>query len=245
MNYLLFLHFKTKSVKLGEELSGKDVYVHVKGKDTNLVTGIPVISEYQALLNKKIRLKTDVNGKAALNFGTINQSQMNQTIITEIDFDQLSEESTRDRMVLALLKYLPTKSCKSTLTVYPPKIYIVSKEKELGKGVKSNLEGGIKQALISKGFEVTTYKDNADLILVINGNTEDAGINREAHLVFFKGNIEVYQRSDNRLVFSEVIREEKGVQLDLKRASDDAYSKAGDYVKRRIIPKLANKYFSF
>jgi len=42
-----------------------------------------------------------------------------------------------------------------------------------------------------------------------------------------------------------VIREEKGVQLDLKRASDDAYSKAGDYVKRRIIPKLANKYFSF
>jgi len=236
--------FRSKSVKLGEELSGKDVYVYISVGSDNPIIGIPVISTYKALLSKKVRLKTDINGRADLNFGTINQSKENQTIITKIDFQQLSEESTNSRMVLALLKYLPIKSCKLTLRVYPPKIYIISKEKELGKVVKSNLEAGIKQVLISKGFDISMDRKNADLIMVINGDTEGIGTNRRAHIVYFKGSIEVYKKSDNSLVFSEVIKQEKGMQLDLKRASDDAYFKAGDYIKRRIIPKLANKYFS-
>lgn len=237
--------FKSKSVKLGDELTGKTVYVNVVGKNNKAVNGIPILSEYKALLSNKERTKTDLNGKAQMEFGVINQSKKSQTITSQIDFQRLSEASTNHRMVLALLKYLPVKTCKSTLTVNPPKVYIVSKERELGRKIKTKLAGGIKQTLISKGFEVTNYKKNADLILVITGNTEDAGVNRGAHVVYFKGSIEVFKKTDNSLVFSQQIKQEKGMQLVLKRASEDAYVKAGDFIKRRIIPKLSNQYFSF
>ncbi len=237
--------FKNKTLKLGDALSGTKVYVSVKGKSNKAVSGIPVKAEYKALLTKKIRTETDIAGKANLNFGTINQSKKSQTITTKIDFKRLAEESTKMRMVLALLKYLPSKETKAFLTVNPPKVFIVSKEKEFGKRIQSKLKDGVKQMLISKGFEISNSKKYADLILVIKGNTATGGESRGAKIVLFNGNIEVYKKSDNSLVFSEIIKEEKGLQLDVKRASIDAYNKANTFVKRRIIPKLANQFFSF
>jgi hypothetical protein len=237
--------FKSKTLKLGDKLTGTIVYVSVLGISNKVVNEMPVKSEYKALLSKKIRTKTDVSGKAYLDFGTINQSKKSQTIKTKIDFNRLAEETTKMRMILALLKHLPNKETKAVLTVNPPKIYIVSKEMEFGKRVKSKLKGGVKQMLSSKGFEITNAKKYADLILIIKGDTKTSGQIRGSKIVLFNGKIEVYKRSDNSLVFSEVIKEEKGFQLDNKRASTEAYDKADSFVKRRIIPKLANQYFSF
>jgi hypothetical protein len=237
--------FKSKTFKLGDELSGREIFVSITGKSKKVINGIPVKSEYKALLSKKLRTKTDITGKAKLDFGIINQSNKSQTITTKIDFVRMAEESTKMRIVLALLKHLPNKEAKVSLTVNPPKVFIVSKEQELGKKIKSKLTDVVKQSLISKGFGISNSKRNADLILVITGNTVASGQARGAYVVFFKGNIEVYKKSDNSLVFSEVIKEEKGMQLDAKRASDDAYNKANNFVKRRIIPKLSNQYFSF
>lgn len=237
--------FKNKTLKLGEELSGAKVYVNIIGKSKQFVSDIPVKSEYKALLVKRLRVKTSALGKANLDFGIINQSTKNQTITTEIDFKSLAEESTKMRLVLALLKYLPSKKTKMFLTVNSPKVYIISKEKEFGKKIESKLEDGVKQMLISKGFEIANSRKYADLILIIKGNTSKAGNLRGAKVVLFNGNISVYKKSDNSLVFSEIIKEEKGIQLNLKRASNDAYSKANIFVKRRIIPKLANQYFYF
>jgi len=237
--------FKNKTLKLGDELSGTKVYVNIIGKSNKLISNIPVKSEYKALLTRKLRGETSDLGRASLDFGIINQSKKNQTITTEIDFKRLAAESTKMRLVLALLKHLPIKQTKMFLKVNPPKVYIISKEKEFGNIIKSKLESGVKQMLISKGFEMSNSKKHADLILIIKGNTIESGELRGSKIVLFNGNIEVYRMSDNSLVFSEVIKEVKGSQLDVKRASSDAYNKAGNFVKRRIIPKLANQYFSF
>ena len=237
--------FKYKTLKLGDELSGTKVYVNVTGKSNKVTSDIPIRSEYKALLTRSLRVRTNDLGQAALDFGIINQSKKNQTITTKIDFKSLAAESTKMRLVLALLKHLPIKKTKMFLTVNPPKVYIISKEKEFGNIIKSKLESGVKQILISKGFEMSNSKKNADLILIIKGNTVESGDLRGAKIVLFNGNIEVYRKSDNSLVFSEAIKEGKGLQLNAKRASIDAYNKANNFVKRRIIPKLANQYFSF
>ena len=237
--------FKYKTLKLGDKLSGTKVYVNVIGKSNKVASDIPIRSEYKALLTRSLRVRTNDLGQAALDFGIINQSKKNQTITTKIDFKSLAAESTKMRLVLSLLKHLPIKKTKMFLTVNPPKVYIISKEKEFGNIIKSKLESGVKQILISKGFEMSNSKKNADLILIIKGNTVESGDLRGAKIVLFNGNIEVYRKSDNSLVFSEVIKEEKGLQLNAKRASIDAYNKANNFVKRRIIPKLANQYFSF
>ena len=246
MNELAIIpSFKNKTLRLGDELSGTKVYVNIIGKSSKVIRDIPIKSEYKALLTRRLRSKTSDLGQARLDFGIINQSKKNQTITTEIDFKRLAAESTKIRLVLALLKHLPIKQTKMFLTVNPPRVYIVSKEKEFGNIIKSKLESGIKQMLISKGFEMSNSKKHTDLILIIKGNTFESGKLRGAKIVLFNGDIEVYRKSDNSLVFSEVIKEGKGLQLDAKRASSDAYNKANNYVKRRIIPKLANQYFSF
>lgn len=237
--------FQNKTVKLGAELNGKSIYVDVIGKNKKPLVSIPLKAEYKALFMKKFRVSSNEKGRAELNIGKINQSQKIQTIITKVDFKRLAEEVTKDRLVLALTKYLPSTEVKATLTVQPPKVFVVSKEKEFDKSVDSKLSSTVKQSLISKGFEVAGSRSSADLILYINGNTENGGVNRGVYTVFFRGNIEVFQKVDNQIVFSEAFQEEKSLQIDRNRASDAAYVKAGSFLKRRLIPKLANQYFSF
>lgn len=236
---------KNLTVKLGDEVNGDQLYVNLIGKNGKGLAGIPVISEYKALFLKKIRISSDENGKAKLSIGKINQSQRDQTLITKIDFKKMAEEATRDRIVLALLKYMPSKEFQSSLTVLPPKVFVVPEEKEQGRKVRSRLKTSVTQTLIAKGFEVTSNKSDADLILYIKSDTQRSPAARGAVSVVVSGSIEVYEAGNNRLVFSQPIKQEKGLQMDVYRATNDAYSKAELFVKRRLIPKLANKYFSF
>lgn len=237
--------FKNKVVKLGEELTGNDIYVNVYGKQNKPLVSIPLKAEYKAVFMKKFRVNSNEHGRAEFNLGKINQSQKTQTIHAQVDFKRLAEEVTKDRLVLALTKYLASSEVKATLTIEPPKVYVVSKEKAFNRTVASKLSSAVKQSLISKGFEVAASRSSADLVLYINGDTQSSGVNRGVHTVYFKGNIEVFQNSDNRIVYSEAFQEEKSLQIDKYRASDDAYNKAESYLKRRLIPKLANQFFSF
>ena len=92
---------------------------------------------------------------------------------------------------------------------------------------------------------MVSIKNEADLIMIIHSDTKLLGSNRGTHQVELTGTIEVRRVSTGDIVFSEVIQPTKGLQLNRTKASLDAYSKAGIYVKRRLIPKLTNQYFTY
>ena len=137
------------------------------------------------------------------------------------------------------------KTGKIKINVTPPKIFIESNEKEFGKRKKPSLTLTAKQVLISRGFQVVSSKSEADLIMLISSDTKFIGSTRGAHQVELTGTIDVNKKSNGEIVFSEVIQSTRGLQLSKLKASLDAYSKADSYVKRRIIPKLINQYFTF
>jgi ABC-type uncharacterized transport system auxiliary subunit len=103
----------------------------------------------------------------------------------------------------------------------------------------------VKQTLSSRGFQIANKYRDADLLFYINTNTTSVGSNSGTYQVELNGNVEVKNRQTKEVVFSEVIKASKGLQLSQNKAAIDAFSKAESYVKRRVIPKLANQYFSF
>lgn len=241
----LIPNVSSKSIKLGSAVAGSDLYVDIVSSNKKKLVGIPLVVEYKALFLKKFNVQSDAQGRAGIELGLINQSQMNQIVTVNMDFEELTRQTTKNRMIVSLMKYLPSKEVKILLTVTPPSVFVESIEKDFGKPVAAKLKEVVIQTLIDKGFQIEYNKSKADLILTVTSDTKSAGQVHGANLVFINGNIRVVDRKTNNLVFSEVFAEEKGLQSNLERASSDAYSKVGDYVRRRVIPRLANQYFSF
>jgi len=233
------------SIVLGEHLKQEDIYFVVKNNEGVLLSQIPLRCQYKAVFFKNYKVQSDDLGRAGVSIGKIKQSQQEQFIIANLDFEELTTNQTKDKIVLKLLNYIPSKTGKIKLNVSPPKVYILANEKEFGIIKNPTLTPTAKQVLTSRGLQVVSTQKEADLIMVINSNTKVLGSNRGTYQVELTGTIEVTKAINGEIVFSEVIQPTKGLQLNRVKASLDAYSKAEMYIKRRLIPKLTNQYFAF
>lgn len=230
---------------LGDNIGEDKVFFTVKNNKGAAINQVPLNCEYKAVFFKNYKITSNEQGRAGVSIGKINQSTKEQFITAKLDFEELASDQTRDKIVLKLLDYLPAKTGKIKLNVRAPKVFVVSAEKEFGRTISPKMVPTAKQVLSSRGFTVVSSKKDADLIMVINSDSKLIGKNVNTFQVEFTGNVEVKKKGSNEIVFSEIFQPTKGLQLSKARASSDAYSKGESYLKRRVIPKLANQYFAF
>ena len=230
---------------LGDEIGEESVFFTIKNHKGEAISGIPLKCEYKAIFFKTYDVTSDQFGRAGLAIGKINQTKPEQSITAELNFNELAENKSKDKIVLKLFNYLPHKTGKIKLIIQVPKVFIMGNEKEFGEKISSKLALTAKQSLINKGFQVVEDKKQADLIMSIDADSQFLGKNEKTYLAELSGVVQVTHVKTGTVVFSEVIKPMKGLQLSKQNASKDAYSKAESYVKRRVIPKLANQYFSF
>jgi len=233
------------TILLGQTIGEDDVYFNVSNNKGIAISQIPLKCEYKAVFFKTFSVKSDENGKAGVSIGKINQSKEEQFVTANLDFEDLISETTRDKIINNLLSYIPTKTGKLTLHVNAPKIFVEANEMNFGKWTTPTITPSAQQVLSSRGFKVVTNKREADLLIMIKSDSKMVGYNRGTYQVELNGTVEVKDLKTGELVFTEVIESSKGLQLTKEKASIDAYSKAESYVKRRLIPKLANQYFAF
>jgi hypothetical protein len=233
------------NVVLGDEIWEDNIFFTIKNNKGDPISGIPLKCEYKAVFFKTFDVTSDQFGRAGLAIGKINQTKPEQSITAELNFNELAENKSKDRIVLKLFNYLPHKTGKIKLIIQVPKVFVTSSEKEFGEKTSSKLALTAKQSLINKGFRVVDDKKEANLIMSINTDSQFLGKNEKTYLAELNGVVQVTHVKTGSIVFSEIIKPMKGLQLSKKNASKDAYSKAESYMKRRVVPKLANQYFSF
>jgi len=232
-------------IVLGDEVGEDDVFFTIRNNKGEPISGIPLKCEYKAVFFKTFAATSDKDGRAGIAIGKINQTKPEQNITAELNFNELAENKSKDKIVLKLFNYLPHKTGNIKLLIRVPKVYIIANEKEFGHNTSNKLSIIAKQSLINKGFQVVGKEQEADLVMSINSDSQFLGKNQKTYLAELNGIVQVTHVKTGDVVFSEVIKPMKGLQLSKKNASKDAYSKAESYVKRRVIPKLANQYFSF
>lgn len=237
--------YATLDVVLGQSLNEDLVYFTVQDGNEKGVANIPLNIKYQAVFFKEFNIETKANGIAGVNIEKINQRKERQTITAEIDFNKIVESQTTNRIIRQLLNYTVSKSATINLNVAAPKVLIVSKEQSFDVAIKSKLSPSVRQTLIEKGFKIAKDYKDADFILTIHTNTNGSAAARGTFNCQLTGFIDVRSKMNNETVFSETIVPQNGLQLSKEKAADDVYLKADSYLKRRVIPKLANEFFSF
>lgn len=230
------------SFVLGQVVNPNEVYFLVKNKNGIAISDIPIKANYKAVFFKNYDLVSNVVGRAEVNIGKINQSEKHQTVKAEMNFSELLEQSTKNKIIRRLFSYIPNPNAQINITVRAPKIYVIY----LNGKRNNSMVNVAKQALSSRGFTVVNSQRDADLVFKINTIVKiDKPTTAGTVQANITGNVEVLDIKTNATVFNELIPAMKGLQLTGVKASADATEKAEDYLKRRLVPKLGNEYFAF
>ena len=120
-----------------------------------------------------------------------------------------------DKFIQKLARGVKSHQITMPVYVYTPLIYVKSKEKYFGSLYRSqDLKFAAETALNKLGFSPTGKKDEAELFMQIEANTEKGRTHADQKMftVFLDMSVQVRDRNE-MIVYSEQLNKLKGIQL--------------------------------
>ena len=226
---------KSVNVVYGEFVPNGSIGVHVLDQNNQPVTGIPLRFEYKTLYTQTKTVVSNVDGLAAFHIGKMNSKIVEQFVRVTPDFDVVLQQQTNNRIVRGLLKSNAVNEALIKVSVRLPKVYITFSDDDLPNVLNSSL----KNALLMNEFEVTSKKEDADLIceLKIQETYSKLILTHEVG-----GSLNFYDKHQ-KLIYSAEIPTEKGVHVARKTARQLAFEEISAQIKNRLIPLFSTRYF--
>ena len=232
-------------VKFGDIIGSDIIYVKTSNKKGNILSGIPILFEYNATYTKTEYKTSDNNGIANFDIGKITNKLQNQEIIASVNFKQLLENTIQNRMLIKLINVSNSGITKINLSVSLPKVYIQGQEKFAEKPLNNSLQllPEIKKALLNNNFEIASDSKSADLVLIYDINLSTIVNTDGLNTILAQGNFEVIQAK--RMVYSTSIPSQKASHLSENEAINENILKLSTLFNSRLIPQFANQYFQY
>jgi len=137
-----------------------------------------------------------------------------------------------------LVKNLSSTPLILPITLEAPQVYVVGEEKMFGRTMQDGvLISALRAALIEKGVEIVDVvnTDSPDVIsLTVFSDTKAGGEGAGFYTAYLNATIEL-KDSEGKLILQKNLERIKGVQLDRRKAGDEAYRKARTEIKGRFI----------
>ena len=208
------------------------------------VEKIPLIFDSDLIDVKSFSKVTDENGLFIAIAPKISNTESVQKIDVGLDVETWLKEATKDSFTQKLARGVKSHQITMPVYVYTPLVYVESKEKYFGNLYRSQeLKFAAETALKKLGFSPTGKKDDAELFMKIDANTEK-GISKadqKMFTAFLSMNVQVKDRNE-MIVYSEQLNKIKGIQLSFEQANTIAYEKAQEELNRIIIPNFVNSF---
>lgn len=186
-----------------------------------------VLSEY----------RTDDKGSARILLTAITSREREQSITIKVNAEALA--GSRSEIMNLVIATFNVPSATLLLQVQRPVVYLVSDEKSLGVSrTDTPLSSRLKNLLATNGFEFTSDRQKADLVLDVQAYSEQGSVSGSIYVTFLSGTIRVLSASDGKEIYTGVLDRIRGFGLDYNRSSQDAYSKAIETVEKERFPEL-------
>lgn len=183
--------------------------------------------------------RTDEKGSARISLTAITSREREQTLKVTVDAETLSGGNSE--IMKLVLATLTVPSATLLLQVQRPAVYIVSDEKSLGVSRDDKpLSSRLKNLLATNGFEFTSDRQSADLVLDVQAYSEKGAVSGSIYVTHLSGVIRVLSASDGKEIYTGVLDRVRGFGLDYNRSSQDAYSKAIEIIEKERFSELLN-----
>ncbi|MES2560968.1 MAG: LPP20 family lipoprotein [Bacteroidota bacterium] len=200
----------------------------------------------QGKIEGSLQTETDQAGIASFAIAKILDKSPVQTLRIAVDMNRMMRVDSLNSTLQTLLLSLDVPSTNIRMNVSPIKVFMVSSEQNLSKGMSSGyFESVVKKLLVADGCVFVSTADAADYVLRLQSNTKALGViwgkmrtaslDMNLSLTECKRNIEIYKNG---------LHEIKGFQTTDENAGIDAYITACDHLKLRIYPTLNKELMS-
>lgn len=237
---ILSLNKKIK-VMVGNKLGNIKMAVEYNGVRQE---NIPLVMASDILDIQEFSKVTDEKGIFIAIIPKITATEPIQKMEIGLDISQWINEATQDKFISKMARGIKTHQITLPVYVYTPLVYVQSNEKQFGnKSATHNLKYAAETALTKMGFTPTGKRDEAELFMHIEANTEkgreQAG--QKMFTAFLNLNIQVKDLNE-MIVYSEQLNKLKGIQLSFEQANSKAYENAQEELNKVIIPAFVNSF---
>ena len=208
------------------------------------VENIPLIFASDLLDVKPFSNVTDEKGLFLAIVPKISSTESVQKMQVGLNIEDWLKEATTDKFIQKLARGVKSHQITMPVYVYTPLIYVKSKEKYFGSLYRSqDLKFAAETALKKLGFSPTGKKDEAELFMQIEANTEKGRTqaNQKMFTAFLNMSIQVKDKNE-MIVYSQQLNKLKGIQLSFEQANTSAYEKAQEELNKSIIPNFVNSF---
>jgi hypothetical protein len=165
-----------------------------------------------------------------------------QEIHLRADHQELVNTESQERFVRKIVETAAPANASVLLQVQAPVVYLNSKELNLEEALPNKpVASMIRDFLSQNGFVFTENPAEAELLVQIEANTRKGGAAAEFQTTYLDVEVSVNHLEKNVVIFSEVLRDVKGVHLSYEQAGMVAYKKSGEMLERKLLPELLKK----
>jgi LPP20 lipoprotein len=205
------------------------------------ISGLPLMASFEKGSGDVFpNYKTDEAGHTKILLTKISSRDIEQTVAVQVDVMSFAGQGGSEIYPLIAKKMIVPKATL-LMRVQRPTMYISSVEKSLGMN-KSNqqLTNKIKSYLSNSGFEFTDDRNKAELLLVVNANSEKGAVSGSIYITYVTAVIRVATTKDNKEIYATTLDRIKGFSLDYERSSQEAYNKSMETLEKEKLPELLN-----
>ncbi len=183
--------------------------------------------------------RTNENGQTKILLTKIASRELEQSVAVKVNIDAISGSSSPIYNLIA--KTLTVPVTKVLLKVQRPVVYMVAEEKSLGTSRNNfQLSNKLKNLLSNNGFEFTTDRGTADLVVDVQADSEKGSVSGSIYITFLTGVIKVSAAREGKEIYATTLDRIKGYGLDYERSSQDAYNKALETLEKERLAELLN-----
>ncbi len=244
---------KLQSIFLKIKIQGDNVYQNTRGVtrnqeifvstfyDNHLAKGVPVkimFKNGKGLFSSSHSL--NASGETKFVLDKITSPALTQELLITLDEGVFDE----DFLSKALLKNMQLPKKIVTMEVNNPMVFIKSEELQLGQDIGTRyLRDEVNKQSVNHGFGIAPTESSADLIIDIKSNTRKGAENEGVFVSYLNIELKVLNAETRRQVYAGSLVDLKGVQLDYKGASDDAYKKSINQLDKKILREIQKVIF--
>lgn len=201
---------------------------------------LPLHLSYAGLGGKVLEQKnTDAEGRLRTSVQRVDAEVPNNAVLVKLNMDALVSKELDAALVKALLGSLTVPELSCPIDVRMPKVHMRSQETNLGQPVSDAGVGIIiREELTRKGFRFVDRESEADLLLQLTAATRQGGESNGFFTSFLDVTYSFRDRKTQEVVHEGSKQGVKGVQLNYEKAGTDAFKKAGQELRKDLVPAM-------
>lgn len=203
---------------------------------------IPLRLTYSGGRVRNSTQKTNASGSVFFDIGRINSTNGRERITATIHLESWTSEATQNQQIISLMNQIRLRPFSIELIIQSPSFFIKSDEKALGRSLTfTPLADVLKIELAKDQFITTQNRQDADFLVSIFSDTEDAGLINQMRSVILSFRIQIID-SKSQVIYTRNVKNIRGLHTDILAASHDAYSKASRLIQRDLYLEIRRNF---